>query len=117
MVMAHRELLFRAISNLIDNALKYAAGGSKIELVLNDSTSPQITLAVRDNGPGIPESGRDEAVRRFGRLDPARTRSGAGLGLSLVATIVNLHGGTLTLDRCKPSGLAVIVQMPIGVVH
>ena len=115
MVLAHRELLLRAISNLIDNALKYAAGGSKIELALDAAASPQITLAVRDNGPGIPASDRDEAVRRFGRLDPARTRSGAGLGLSLVATIANLHGGSLALTDCQPSGLAVIVALPIGV--
>ena len=114
-VMAHRELLFRAVSNLIDNALKYAAGGSKIDLALDASANPQLTLTVRDNGPGIPASDRDEAVRRFGRLDPARTHSGAGLGLSLVATIANLHGGSLVLDHCKPGGLAVIVQLPIGV--
>ncbi len=114
MVMAHRELLFRAVSNLIDNALKYAAGGSKIDLALDASANPQIRLIVRDNGPGIPASDRDEAVRRFGRLDPARTRSGAGLGLSLVATIANLHGGSLVLDHCEPGGLAVIVQLTIG---
>lgn len=112
-VTAHRELLFRAISNLIDNALKYAAGGSRIGLELVTSGDGGVLLTVFDNGPGIPPADRDEAVRRFGRLDPARTRSGAGLGMALVGTIASLHGGTMELGEAIPQGLRVRLSLPI----
>ena len=111
--MAHRELLLRAISNLIDNALKYAAGGSVIGLELVPARGSTVLLTVSDNGPGIPPADRDEAVRRFGRLDPARTRSGAGLGMALVSTIASLHGGTMELGEASPRGLAVRLALPI----
>ena len=112
-VVAHRELLFRAISNLIDNALKYAAGGSVIGLAVMVTDTGAVVLTVSDNGPGIPPADRDEAVRRFGRLDPARTRSGAGLGMALVGTIASLHGGTMELREAAPRGLLVELTLPI----
>ncbi|MBS0481655.1 MAG: HAMP domain-containing histidine kinase [Proteobacteria bacterium] len=113
-VVAHRELLFRALSNLIDNALKYAGGGSRITMALADGGTGGIRLSVADDGPGIPPEDREEAMRRFGRLDPARTRSGAGLGMALVGTIATLHGGKMELDQAKPHGLAVNLDLPIG---
>ena len=112
-VTAHRELLFRAISNLIDNALKYAAGGTRIELELEARADGPAVLTVSDNGPGIAPADRDEAVRRFGRLDPARTRSGAGLGMALVGTIASLHGGKMELGEAQPRGLRVRLTLPI----
>ena len=112
-VVAHRELLFRAISNLIDNALKYAAGGSLIGLAAMLTDTGGVVLTVSDNGPGIPPADRDEAVRRFGRLDPARTRSGAGLGMALVGTIASLHGGAMELGEANPRGLLVELTLPI----
>ncbi|WP_428968496.1 sensor histidine kinase [Sphingomonas sp. Xoc002] len=96
----HRELLGQAIANLIDNALKYGAG----EVVVRVEPGP--VLIVADDGPGIPEDRRDEALKRFGRLDAARTESGAGLGLSLASAVAHLHGGTVTLEDNAP-GLRV----------
>lgn len=113
-VEAHRELLFRAVSNLIDNALKYAEGGSKIDLGLR-LEGQNAALEVRDDGPGIPPDQREEARRRFGRLDPARTSSGAGLGMALVETIARLHGGNLTLSGNEPKGLVARLNLPIAV--
>ena len=113
-VIAHRELLFRAISNLIDNALKYAEGGTRIRLSLDRSRSGTAELSVTDDGPGIPEADHDEAVRRFGRLDPARTRSGAGLGMALVSTTASLHGGSMQLSATEPHGLRVSLSLPIA---
>lgn len=113
-VLAHRELLFRAVSNLIDNALKYAEGGTSIRLDLTQSREGTVLLGVADDGPGIPERDRDEAVRRFGRLDPARTRSGAGLGMALVSTTAGLHGGSMTLSEAIPRGLQVTLSLPIA---
>ncbi|MFM5924937.1 MAG: ATP-binding protein [Novosphingobium sp.] len=113
-VVAHRELLFRAVSNLVDNALKYAVGGSAITLAAHSGPGGMATLDVRDDGPGIPTADREEALRRFGRLDPARTRSGAGLGMALVATIAGLHGGEVQLADNQPRGLLVRLTLPIA---
>ncbi|HJO66658.1 MAG TPA: ATP-binding protein, partial [Sphingomonas sanguinis] len=84
----HRELLGQAAANLIDNALKYGAGEITVRV------EPGPVLIVADDGPGIPAERRDEALKRFGRLDAARTESGAGLGLSLASAVAHLHGGT-----------------------
>ncbi len=96
----HRELLGQAVANLIDNALKYGAGEITVRV------EPGPVLIVADDGPGIPEERRDEALKRFGRLDAARTESGAGLGLSLASAVAHLHGGTLALEDNAP-GLRV----------
>lgn len=104
----HRELLSQALANLIDNALKYAPG-TAIALRLARLPSGEIALAVTDRGPGIAEGERAEAVARFGRLDAARGRPGAGLGLSLVDSVARLHGGRLELSDNRPGLVATIV--------
>jgi signal transduction histidine kinase len=109
-VPAHRELLSRALSNLIDNALRYGASGGSIE-VEAVPTAAGVRLSVADRGPGIDAASRDEALRRFGRLDAARSSGGAGLGLSLAAAVARLHGGTLTLHANHP-GLKVSLDLP-----
>ena len=111
-VSAHRELLGQAIANLIDNALKYAVGGNRITLHL-EASDDLVTIAVADNGPGIPADQRGQALRRFGRLDAARQAGGAGLGLSLVSTVAHLHGGQLVLEDATP-GLRAVLSLPIG---
>ncbi len=109
-VLAHRHLLGRAISNLIDNALRYGANGGIIEV--EAATTPDgARLSIADHGPGIASTSRDDALRRFGRLDAARSAGGAGLGLSLAAAIARLHGGTLTLSSNNP-GLKVTIDLP-----
>lgn len=112
-VIAHREMLLRALSNLIDNALKYAAEGTAIRLTAlrrgND-----VDLSVADDGPGIPEASIGEAAKRFVRLDPARGGSGAGLGLSLVETIAHMHGGTMAISNAEPHGTIVKLRLPIA---
>jgi len=112
-ILAHREMLLRALSNLIDNALKYAVGGSTIRLVAAQSGS-EVALSVSDDGPGIPDEQMGEAARRFVRLDPARGGSGAGLGLSLVETIAHMHGGTMAIGHADPHGMLVTLRLPIA---
>lgn len=102
-VPANREMIGQAVANLIDNALKYGAG---VILVRVAEAADAVAITVADDGPGIPPDRRTDALRRFGRLDAARTESGAGLGLSLVAAVAHLHGGTLELGDNAP-GLAV----------
>lgn len=110
-VLAHRNLLSRALANLIDNALRYGAAGGAIEVAA--STTPEgITLSVSDNGPGIAADNHGEALRRFGRIDAARSTGGVGLGLSLAAAIARLHGGTLSLSDNQP-GLKVVINLPL----
>jgi len=108
---ADRELIARAIANLIDNALKY--GGDAV-LVSTSAGADWAEIAVQDNGPGIAPADRDRAVERFVRLDGARTRPGGGLGLAMVAAVARLHGGTLELS-CPPSsekGLLATLRVP-----
>ncbi len=104
----HRELLAQAIGNLIDNSLKYGAG--PITLALRDA-GETVELDIADRGAGIPIERRDEALRRFGRLDEARQGGGAGLGLALAAAVARLHGGTLRLADAAP-GLIVTLELP-----
>lgn len=112
-VIAHREMLLRALSNLIDNALKYADGGSAIRLsAVRDGTDVEIRVA--DDGPGIAEEQIGEAAKRFVRLDPARGGSGAGLGLSLVETIAHMHDGRMTIARADPHGTIVTLRLPVA---
>ena len=105
----HRELIGQALGNLIENAIKYAHGGSNITLSAI-ATNDGVTLSVADNGPGIPEARRSEALKKFGRLDPARTASGSGLGLALVEAVARLHGGTISLEDNGP-GLRVSITV------
>ncbi|MBU6167294.1 MAG: HAMP domain-containing protein [Alphaproteobacteria bacterium] len=111
----HRQLLGRALANLIDNALRYGASGRRIEVGVGARDGGAM-IWVADHGPGIPASRRREALRRYGRLDTARRAQrpgmqGAGLGLSLAGAVARLHGGTLALDDNKP-GLKVILDLP-----
>jgi signal transduction histidine kinase len=108
-VLLHRELISRALSNLIENALKYATGGHHIVMIA-DRAEDDLILSVADDGPGIPEARRAEALRKFGRLDPARHVSGSGLGLSLVEAVAKLHGGLVVLDDNMP-GLRVVMTI------
>lgn len=104
----HREMIGQAVSNLIDNALKYGAG--TIRLAIEDKGGG-VAIIVGDDGPGIPADRRATALQRFGRLDPSRHESGAGLGLSLVAAVARLHGGTIELADNHP-GLVVRLTFP-----
>ncbi|WP_374523775.1 sensor histidine kinase [Sphingopyxis sp.] len=113
-VVAHREMLLRALSNLIDNALKYADGGTVIGLAAARGAGSEVIVSVADDGPGIPEDRLDEAARRFVRLDPARGGPGAGLGLSLVETIAHMHDGRMEIARADPHGMTVTLCLPIA---
>jgi signal transduction histidine kinase len=104
----NRELIGQAVSNLIDNALKY--GGRRIELGA-DASDSEFRLWVADNGPGIPEHSRDDAMKKYGRLEEARTLEGSGLGLSLVRAVARLHGGDLSLEDNHP-GLRAVMRLP-----
>ncbi|RDE06105.1 sensor histidine kinase [Sphingomonas aracearum] len=106
----HRELLTQAVTNLIDNALRHGVSGGEITLRLSDAQG-RPAIAVEDRGPGIAKADRAQALRRFGRLDGARTLPGAGLGLALVEAVTRLHGGAFELADNAP-GLVARILLP-----
>jgi len=110
-LLGHRQLLAQAISNLLENAIRYGAGGGEIRVRVLPGDR-QIRVEVGDRGPGIPAERRDEARRRFGRLDSSRSNEGAGLGLALAESIAHLHEGKLVLEDNAP-GLLTILQIPV----
>lgn len=112
--LADRELVSRALANLIDNAIKY--GGDRIEVSVR-GTGRWVELAVGDNGQGIAPEDRETALRRFSRLDNARTGPGAGLGLAMVSAVAQMHGGELVLGDHGLSGsqgLVATLRLPRG---
>jgi signal transduction histidine kinase len=113
-VRANRELIGQALVNLVENALKYArpADGQagKITVGLRrDGT--RMLIEVGDNGPGIPEEDRARVVERFVRLEKSRTEPGSGLGLSLVAAVARLHGGSFRIEDNGP-GVRAVIDLP-----
>lgn len=94
-------LLFEAISNLIDNAIKFTPQGGHVT-VRTFRSSGQSGVVVVDDGPGIPEEERDAVLRRFHRVEKSRHAPGSGLGLSLVAAVAKLHGLTLSIGSASP---------------
>ena len=106
-----RDLLFQAMANLLDNAIKYTPPKGSIRITLEkEDNRGRITVA--DNGPGIPEDERQAVWQRFYRLEKSRTSPGSGLGLSLVAAVARIHGITLQLEDNHP-GLRVVCEFPI----
>ena len=105
--------LRRALDNLIGNALRYGTR-ARVSLMRRPG---RVVFVVEDDGPGIPPDQRDEAVRPFTRLDPARNQdrgSGVGLGLSIVADIARGHGGALRLDDSADlGGLRAELEIPV----
>ncbi len=121
-VVTNRQLIGQALTNLIDNALKYGspptprANGQErmgaITLALSTSGNwARVTVA--DGGSGIPEADRERALKRFVRLEQSRSKPGTGLGLSLVAAVARIYGGHITLADNAP-GLKVILDLPLA---
>jgi len=109
-LLGDRELIQQAIANLLDNALKFSPANAAISFVARlDETTIEISVA--DRGPGISEADRDRATERFFRAESARSTSGSGLGLALVAAVAQLHNGTLRLNDNYP-GLRAIISLP-----
>ena len=104
-----RDLLIEAVSNLVDNAVKFTPGGGRVEIGLIPGHGENI-VRVKDTGVGISEHERDAVLRRFYRSDKAGHTSGLGLGLNLVAAITRLHGFRLTI--VPGSGCVVEIGCP-----
>lgn len=105
-IHADRNLLFEALSNLVDNAVKFARTGVSISARKGEGT---IIIKVQDDGPGIPAEEREAVLRRFYRRPDKVSRQGSGLGLSVVSAILHLHRFTLELEDARPGLAAKII--------
>lgn len=105
-------LLFEAIGNLIDNAIKFTPGGGQVVLEVSQQRG-SLFVSVTDTGCGIEASEREAVLRRFHRTEQSRHTSGNGLGLSLVAAVARLHGMSLAIEDAAP-GCQVIMAGPLS---
>jgi signal transduction histidine kinase len=117
-VRGNREFIAQALSNILDNAVKYTPAGGAVMLRVRRRSSGDVEFSVTDTGPGVPEADRARVVERFVRLENSRNLPGAGLGLSLVAAVAEAHGGMLEVDEGpgmfdgKGPGLRVALVLP-----
>ena len=114
----NREFIAQALSNLVDNAIKYTPAGGAVMLRVRRRSSGDIEMSVTDTGPGVPAADRRRVVDRFVRLEQSRNLPGVGLGLSLVSAVARSHRGHLELDEGPGSvdgsgpGLRVALVLP-----
>ncbi|NEU12718.1 HAMP domain-containing protein [Methylobacterium sp. BTF04] len=101
-----RDLLFEALSNLVENAVKFTPPGGEVRIGLHDRDAATL-IAVEDTGPGVPERERAQVFGRFHRSEPARGSPGNGLGLSLVSAVAQLHGLEVGIGEAPGGGCRV----------
>jgi two-component system, OmpR family, phosphate regulon sensor histidine kinase PhoR len=122
-VLGERDELMRVFENLVENALKYAASGKRVEIALARaeiaSGKQEARVAVRDHGPGIAAEHLPRLTERFYRVDVAESRAqgGTGLGLALVKHILNRHDGRLTIESTPGQGATFTVHLPLLLRH
>jgi signal transduction histidine kinase len=109
-IRGDRDMLFQAVANLLDNAIKHTPDAGRIEISLAPADGGA-SITVQDDGPGIPAEEREKVKERFYRLDRSRSTPGSGLGLSLVSAVAARHGGELRLEDGEP-GLRAILYLP-----
>src|SRR6476646_4619040 len=120
LVPGDRDELIRVFENLVENALKYAASGKRVDIALSVGEGPdgkrEARIAVRDRGPGIAPEHLPRLTERFYRVDVSESRAqgGTGLGLALVKHILNRHGGRLTIESAPGQGATFTVHLPMA---
>src|SRR5712664_2226958 len=119
-VPGDRNELIRVFENLVENALKYAASGKRVDIALSRGEGPdgkaEARIAVRDRGPGIAPEHLPRLTERFYRIDVSESRAqgGTGLGLALVKHILNRHGGRLTIESVLGQGATFTAHLPLA---
>lgn len=103
----------RIMLNLLSNAVKFTPRGGSIHVTMHEKISV-IEIHVKDTGVGIPEEMKDFVFERFVQVDGTTSRSteGSGIGLSLVSSLVEMHGGNITLDSKQGEGCLFIIRLP-----
>ena len=118
LVLGDRDELIRVFENLVENALKYAASGKRVEITLavgEGADGKEVYVAVRDHGPGIAPEHLPRLTERFYRVDVSESRAqgGTGLGLALAKHILNRHGGRLTIESVLGRGATFTAHLPL----
>lgn len=111
-ITGDRDLLFDALANLVDNAIKHGHAGGRVGVAIA-CAAEAATVTITDDGPGIPAEEHGHVFKRFYRLERSRQTPGNGLGLSLVAAVARLHQAEVELIDNAP-GLKVRLSFPIG---
>jgi two-component system, OmpR family, sensor kinase len=111
-----RKLLFALFSNLLSNALKYSAPGDPVEVTAYSDSGDGVSVRIRDRGIGILERDRAHLFERYFRGANAVGVAGSGVGLHLVAMVLELHGGTIEVDSNEGAGSTFVVHLPAAAV-
>lgn len=113
LVRADRRALDHVVTNLVDNAVKYAGRGKVVEVKVTNEAD-KVVFRVIDDGPGIPASHRSRVFERFYRIDAGRSRDlgGTGLGLSIVKHLVDSMGGGVRVESVEGEGTTFVVELP-----
>jgi signal transduction histidine kinase len=106
-----RDLLFDAVANLVDNAIKYSGDAGQVTVEVKESAGGAVISVADETGPGIPVDERQHVFKRFYRLEQSRGTPGNGLGLSLVAAVARLHGAHIEIVDKVP-GIKIQLRFP-----
>jgi signal transduction histidine kinase len=114
-VFGNTDLLYRAFYNLVENGIKYNIDGGRVEVNVHKLSKEQVSILVKDTGIGIAEKNKKNIFEPFYRVDKSRSRQmgGAGLGLSIVDSIIKKHNGTLTVTDNEEGGSCFNVILKI----
>jgi len=118
-VHGSRELLLRAVENVVRNGLQYTAASTEVEVRLEraeTSGQPVARITIRDHGPGVPDDALGDIFRPFFRVadDRGRQSGGSGIGLAISRRAVLLHGGELSAQNAASGGLRVVIELPLA---
>jgi two-component system, OmpR family, sensor kinase len=113
-VEGDRELLFRAVENVLRNAVRFSPNGTLVE-VTAERAADQAVIRIRDHGPGVPQEALARIFEPFFCVAQARDREsgGYGIGLAITARVAALHGGSVRAENAAPSGLALEITLPL----
>lgn len=115
-LFGNKQLLHRAIENVVRNALFYTVPGTPVTIEVARTGKDRVAITVSDCGPGVPETALAHLFEPFYRVDEARARAtgGAGIGLTICRRVIQLHGGTIRARHNQPHGLIVEIELPSG---
>lgn len=111
-IIGNDALIYRAIYNLVENAIKYNQDGGSVTVSI-EKNEESVQIKVSDNGPGIEKEKWEEIFDPFYRIDKSRSRAmgGAGLGLALVRNIANLHNGRAYVSQSASGGTTMVLEI------
>lgn len=111
-IFGDQRMIQRMIANLLDNAIRYTPEGGHVRVDIDSSAGDSVAVIFEDNGIGIPGGELDRVFERFYRVDPSRSQSGTGLGLSFARAVASAHGGDITVDSALGEGSRFKATLP-----